>query len=243
MTMLLTIVAVAAAGTAAVLAGALAKLKTEDRRRSEARVAALSEAAGVTPAHTQDGWSGAASLPAFSCPAFADEEAGAPPGAARAVDLFEPAEASSPWGARLAIGGAIALALTGLVIGASLASSGSASTPGSAGAPGPLALTALHHVRTPGGLRVEGRIENAGDAPAPPLVATAFVFSPEGTFLASGRSPIDPAALAPGASAAFSIEVPVAAPVARYRVSFRDQAGRVVAHVDRRDRAAVARNE
>ena len=39
------------------------------------------------------------------------------------------------------------------------------------------------------------------------------------------------------------IAVPVARPVARYRISFRTADGRIIDHIDRRNGAAVARNE
>ncbi len=66
------------------------------------------------------------------------------------------------------------------------------------------------------------------------VIATALLFGPDGTFLASGRAPLDFTVLRPGDESGFVINVPVTAPVARYRVGFRSEDGRVIGHIDRR---------
>jgi len=71
---------------------------------------------------------------------------------------------------------------------------------------------------------------------------TAYAFDDKGSFLASGRAPIDVAALAPGDESPFVVSVPVADAVARYRIGFRGEDGRVIAHIDKRQQAAVAVN-
>ena len=73
------------------------------------------------------------------------------------------------------------------------------------------------------------------------MFATAFAFAADGTFLASGRAPLDFTTLAPGDESPFVVTVPVKGEVARYRVGFRSADGRVVAHVDRRGGGAIAR--
>jgi hypothetical protein len=69
---------------------------------------------------------------------------------------------------------------------------------------------------------------------------TAYTFDDKGSFLASGRALIDVTALAPGDESPFVVSVPVTDTVARYRIGFRDEAGRVIAHVDKRRQATVA---
>jgi hypothetical protein len=75
------------------------------------------------------------------------------------------------------------------------------------------------------------------------VTATAFLFGGDGTFLTSGRAPLDFTTLRAGEESPFVINVPVTGAVARYRVSFRDQTGRVIGHIDRRNNGAVARAE
>jgi len=69
---------------------------------------------------------------------------------------------------------------------------------------------------------------------------TLFVFGAGGTFLTSGRAPLDFTALGPGDESSFVISVPVKGDVARYRIGFRGGDDRVLAHVDRRTADAVA---
>ena len=75
----------------------------------------------------------------------------------------------------------------------------------------------------------------------PRVVATALLFDGEGAFLASGRAPLDFDRLGPNDESGFTIKVPVNAVVARYRIGFRAEDGRVIGHVDRRSTSAIAR--
>jgi hypothetical protein len=54
-------------------------------------------------------------------------------------------------------------------------------------------------------------------------------------FLASGREAILSPTLGPGGESSFTVTVPDAKDVGRYRVSFRTEE-RVIPHVDQRDR-------
>jgi len=97
-----------------------------------------------------------------------------------------------------------------------------------------LELLALVHERDDDQLTVRGVVRN------PPLgtevdhlTAVVLLFNQQGGFLTSARSPIESAALQPGAEASFVVTVPGATDVGRYRVSFRTD-DRVVPHVDRR---------
>jgi hypothetical protein len=72
------------------------------------------------------------------------------------------------------------------------------------------------------------------------VAATAFLFGADGTFLASGRAPLDFTILRPGDESGFVISVPVTLPVARYRIGFRGDDGRIIGHVDRRAANSIA---
>ena len=66
------------------------------------------------------------------------------------------------------------------------------------------------------------------------VTVTAYTFDDKGLFLASGRALIDVTSLAPGDESPFVINVPVTDTVSRYRIGFRGEDGRVIAHVDKR---------
>jgi hypothetical protein len=99
----------------------------------------------------------------------------------------------------------------------------------------PLELVALKHERVGDGLHISGVVRNPQDGrPVKGLAAVAFLFDRDGNYLSSDRAPLDYVQLQPGEESPFSIAVPSAAGVSRYRVTFRTDAG-IVAHVDRRN--------
>jgi hypothetical protein len=99
----------------------------------------------------------------------------------------------------------------------------------------PLELVALGHSRDGDRLTVRGVVRNpASGATSDGLTAVVFVFGAEGGFLTSGRAIIETPDLHPGSESAFAVVVPGAGGVARYRVSFRS-GDRIVPHVDRRE--------
>ena len=104
----------------------------------------------------------------------------------------------------------------------------------------PLELVTLRHQRQGDTLVITGLVRNPPDATATEgLVAVAFAFDKQGTFLMSGRSVLDFPQLKAGEESPFSITIPQAGGVGRYRVSFRTDAG-IVPHVDRRSAAPAA---
>jgi hypothetical protein len=112
-----------------------------------------------------------------------------------------------------------------------------------AGAPpvarAPLELLAVSPERDGDRLTIRGIVRNPEQSrPVDRLVAVVVVLGEQGDFIASGRALVDPPNVAPGAESAFSVTVAGASEVARYRVSFRDDA-RVVAHIDRRGRSST----
>ena len=107
--------------------------------------------------------------------------------------------------------------------------------------PAPLELTSLAHERSGESLKISGLVHNprAGRAYSD-VAAVVFTFDRQGNYLSSGRSGLDFRQLPPGEESPFSITLPSAGAVARYRVSFRtDEA--VIPHLDRRNPPARER--
>ena len=98
----------------------------------------------------------------------------------------------------------------------------------------PLELVALGHERVGDRLTVRGVLRNPpSGAERDRLTAVVLLFMPDGGFLTSGRATIESPALRPGGESTFIVTVPGASEVGRYRVSFRTD-DRIVPHVDRR---------
>jgi hypothetical protein len=250
---------------AAGMAFIVAKLVREERARAEARVAALGAMSAdpvvdsplprpaVVPRRQ------IVVAPVVS-PSQRSEHAARfddleirPDGAVSGVStLFAETHQASPWGRRFAVIGSLAVVL--LVIGFATMS-GKARTSASA-APGtsdaqqapaldtpPLELLSLHHALEENAQRfvISGLVQNPrSGAPLSRVVATVFLFGPDGTFLTSSRAPLDFTNLTPGVESPFVVSVPVTGQVARYRVGFRTEDGRVIAHVDKRGPDALA---
>jgi hypothetical protein len=104
----------------------------------------------------------------------------------------------------------------------------------------PLELISLRHERKAGGLAITGLVRNpsAGQA-LDKLAAVVFLFDQQGGFITSSRAGVDYTQLTPGDESPFVIRVEAPSNVARYRVSFRTEAG-VVPHVDRRGQEPIA---
>jgi hypothetical protein len=101
--------------------------------------------------------------------------------------------------------------------------------------PLPLELVALGHDRDGDRLTVRGIVRNpSSGSPVDRLTAVVFMFNRDGGFLGSGRATVESPALGPGGESTFVVTVPGAAAVGRYRVSFRTD-DRVIPHVDRRE--------
>jgi hypothetical protein len=256
----LVIVTLISLGLAASMGAVVLKLLREERRRSDARVEALIEAASGSP--------GAAPEPAIAAPRplahaplvgpapVARAAAPAPrTGRDRVLDDFEirpaasagPGEIfaepvrSSPWGRRFAIIGS--LAAVGLAAFAALtpdrdvrsAQPPAATSERAAAAPAPLELVSLRHTQDGETLTVSGLVRNPrAGVPLTRILVTAVALGSDGTLVASGRAPLDFTSLGPGDESPFVVTVPVRAAVARYRVGFRSEDGSIVAHVDRR---------
>jgi hypothetical protein len=173
-----------------------------------------------------------------------------------AAAMFAERKVASPWGHRFAAMTGLGLVVASVIL-FSLTSSGRtaarrAPAPGNAAAgtaqPGTnaatvvgLELLSLRDSRQPGSLTITGLVQNPrGGSPLSRVTVTAYAFDDKGAFLASGRALIDVTALAPGDESPFVVAVPVTETVARYRIGFRGEDGRVIAHIDRRQQAPVA---
>src|SRR6185503_1748481 len=215
----------------AVIMGVVAwRVAYEERRRSDARVAALAaDIHGDLELHSR-------SAAAVSSGGSLFATAGATQGASR-------------FAAMMAVGVLVfASAAALLVLFASPSSSSSvaaASAPASAvtstenaasAAPLPLELMSLGHERNGDRLTVHGVVRNpAAGTAIEGVTAVVFLFNRDGGFVGSGRAAIELPALRPGGESTFVVTVPDAANVGRYRVSFRTD-DRIVPHVDRRER-------
>ena len=168
---------------------------------------------------------------------------------ASSTPLFAEPARSSPWGSRFAVMAGLTLLITSGVFFA-LASSYPANAPGrTGGTPGGAAppaasgleLLSLRDAREGGSLTISGLVENPrGGVPLSRTAVTVYTFDETGAFLASGRALLDVTALQPGDDSPFVVTVPVSDAVARYRIGFRSEDGRVIAHVDRRQQNGIA---
>lgn len=108
-------------------------------------------------------------------------------------------------------------------------------------APAPLELMSMRYQHEGTNLTVSGLVRNPAGGPSViGVTAVVFAFDRNGSFVASGRAPLDFSALAPGDESPFVVTVPNVSDVARYRVSFRTGAG-VVRHIDRRSDPVLAK--
>jgi hypothetical protein len=134
----------------------------------------------------------------------------------------------------LVFGSAVALAVI-LGTGSGARAVPVAATSGiSAENPSSLELVALGHERDGDRLTVRGVVRSPLGLPIDRLTAVVFLFSRDGGFLASGRGAVESSANGRGSEGTFVVTVPGANDVGRYRVSFRTD-DKVVPHVDRRE--------
>jgi hypothetical protein len=98
----------------------------------------------------------------------------------------------------------------------------------------PLELMSLSHARQNEKLAVSGLVRNpVAGAPVERLSAVVFLFDRSGTFVTSSKANVDFLKLGAGDESPFVVSLDAPPTVARYRVSFRTDDG-VVPHVDRR---------
>ena len=243
------------------LAVILVRLVRDERRRSDARVAVLREMteAAVERQPTERAQPSAISYQVSDKsksaeiprpPADLDLDYGND-NTGSGAELFIRPQPSTAWPRRLAVVGILALLVTavGLAVRSRSGSTAATTTVATGATTGSasgqqtalLELLSLKQTQDTGALTITGLVQNPRDgAVLSKISATALVFSADGTFLASGRAPLDYTVLRPGDESGFVISVPVSAPVARYRVGFRSEDGRVIGHIDRRTATTMA---
>ena len=100
--------------------------------------------------------------------------------------------------------------------------------------PEPVELLSLAHATKGDSLAVTGSIRNPSDGiERGPLSVTAIVFDRDGTVVATAQTPLPVAVLPPGSETPFSVSLPDAGQINRYRISFM-QGQTTVPHIDRR---------
>lgn len=234
----LVIVTILSMGMAAALSAVVWRLLREERRRSDARVAALREAAAAADAPREAGHD----LPLRIGPADGPVVTGA---------LFVEAPRSSPWGNRFAVMAALVLLGTAAGLFAMTAgtrrgavpvrAAAATALPAQPAADAGLELLSLRDDHRNGTLTITGLVHNPRTStPLSRVTVTAYAFDGKGAFLASGHALLDVTALAPGDDSPFVVTVPVTDAVARYRIGFRAEDGRVIGHVDRRQQGPIA---
>lgn len=207
------------------------RLVEEERRRSDARLAALAaELRGG-----QDSSSDPGSEPFV--PELPAADVAAADGPAAGVEgLFSPPldSTSTGWTRLAAIGGAAVVVLS--IVAATLLLSGSDDGDAAATAEDartPLDLIALGHTDEGPFLDISGSVRNpAAGTGVDRLSVVALAFDEAGTLIATRRTPVEVPALAAGADSPFVVRL-VAAGIRRYRISFLVN-DTPVSHIDRR---------
>lgn len=247
-TVLLVITLISAA-TAVVAVASARRLQRHERERSDARVAALAQAA-ETHGSTDGGWTQVAGEWQWSPSADGNRDSGLTqpiPNHRSPILESEPQFSSEaffgtvqredPSRSRLPVFAAAALIL---MLGGVLfflntsASSDSSATVAQVSHSEPLELVALGHARETTTLTISGTVRNpSSGAKVEGLTAVISLLDRTGALVSTKDVPLDYRALQPGEEAPFKVSIPDPGSIARYRVSFRAGAD-VVPHVDRR---------
>jgi len=224
-----TLLSLAIAGAMSIVAWRVAG---EERRRSEARVAAL--AADIRSSHPE------IDLPLETAVADA-------PTSGNMFTFIQPVTAL-PRLATVILAGVlvvgtgaallVALGRSGDVAANSVTKSVTRAAESQAAAPATTAraleLVALGHDRDRDRLTVRGIVRNPlSGSPVNQLTAVVVVYDRTGGFLTTGRALVQVPSLGPGGESTFLVTIPGAADVGRYRVSFRSE-DQVIPHVDTR---------
>ena len=220
--LLVALIAIALAAATSVVAWNRSR---DERRRREVRIAELAAA-------------------------IHDEPLGSPTSAETAGDLFTTRQHAGV-GSRFATVAAVGLLVFGGVAALAVVSSsarGEATVRSESSATSaperqqtstikPLELVALGHDRDGDRLTIRGVVRNPASGMAlERITAVVLVYKEDGGFAGSRRAAVDATMLGPGGETAFTVTVPAASQIGRYRVSFRIE-DRVVPHIDRRDRS------
>jgi hypothetical protein len=195
-------------------------LVSADRRRTEARIAALASAIDDRHWTPQNAYVFAGSSATDMDTAFAPE----PRRLNHAALLVS--------GGVLAVLGTITLLLLG-------GSGGRETSALVASANAPIELVSMHHAREGDTLIVSGLVRNPSELATPALTAVVSAIDRAGRVVARGSRALEPVVLGPGKETSFRVTVANARDLGRYRLGFVNE-NRVVPHVDRRRGAGQA---
>ena len=251
----LTVLSLAAAAGFAVVAW---RVLRDDRVRSAARVASLSDAIDLPPEGGSYGENAGGSDSGNLGGSYSGNLGGSFPGdlggshlgdsggsrihtSVPVASMFDEAAGSRPTLTgrpmlRVAVVVVMALAIgVVLMVGRGAeAPARAADAAATANGTAPLELMSMRHQRQGNSLTVTGLVRNPeSGVEARRVTAVVFAFDRDGAFLASGRAPLDFVVLEPDDESPFVVTLPDAGDVARYRVSFRTEAG-LLRHLDRR---------
>jgi hypothetical protein len=194
-----------------------------ERRRSEARIAALArEIQGAAPNST-----GSLRLPepVDEYPLTRPESVASP------GEMFAARSSRS----RLPLAATVVILILGTAGVATILFEGRPEPVAAEVAVTPLELVALGHERDPDGVTVRGVLRNPlQGAELSHLTAVVLLFDRNGRYVASGRAAVQAPTLEPGGETTFVVTVSGAPDVERYRVSFRTENDVAVPHVDHR---------
>jgi hypothetical protein len=248
---IITIVSVAAAILAFVSAR---RAHQDERERSEARVAALA-AAAEAHGSSDGGWTQVGGEWQWTAePPGRDTGVGirdlglgirreSPTTTEHSENMFGTVQREAPAGWRFVLVAAAALIIMlggALVFLSTSDSEEDHGTVASAPQADPLELVSLAHAREARVLTITGTVRNpSSGSKIEGLTAVVSLLDNNGGLISTKDVPLDYRALGPGEEAPFTVSVPDAGPVARYRVSFRAGTD-VVPHVDRRNDAKLA---
>jgi hypothetical protein len=251
---ILLIITLISAATAIVAFASTRRLRRLDRERSEARVAALTNAADA-PA---EGWTlvggemqwmpdatsgiresglgiGGATGPQ---PQIPEVEPQVSSGA-----FFGTVQREQPSSSRLPLFAAAALIVMlggALIFLNTSATNDHAATVAQVNHSEPLELVALGHAREVSVLTIKGTVRNPSNGiKVEGLTAVISLLDRGGALVSTKDVPLDYRALGPGEEAPFTVSIPDPGSIARYRVSFRAGTD-VVPHVDRRTDTKLA---
>ena len=187
-----------------------------ERRRSDARVAAL--AAALDDPLSEATWTD-------------EPQPFAEPTESRGITLAVPEEVHWSRIPAFAVAALVVLSASALLV-VGMNSGGRAPRHAAANAPS-IELMSMRHALDGETLIVSGLIRNPTTTATPALSAVVSVLGREGQIVARGESPLDPVMLEPGKETSFRVSVPQVADPGRYRVAFLN-GSHIVPHLDRR---------
>jgi hypothetical protein len=199
------------------LAGLMVHRARLERRRSEARVAALASAID------NQSWTGRIDN---------EEHPEQPLPSSHMVSLVTPEVERSSRAPAFAIAAVVVLGAGALLFvgmnGGSRAPRHTAAARASA-----IELISMRHVLDGETLIVSGLVRNPTTSATPTLSAVISVLGRDGRVVARGETQLDPIVLEPGKETSFRVSVPEVGDPGRYRVAFLN-GSQIVPHIDRR---------